>query len=181
MSTVPDSGPTDAAAPIPASPARSFVWAAAWVVVAALGGVVLVLDWQGVLNSDLSGQRTEGIVLFTPVAAAVIAILLVVRGARSLGAMRGYRARYSAAERARRQRERFAGQPSTPFIVFAAGLGVLWLAGTVATLIFLPNLLQRPSGLSLALMLLALLAMACISVLQAGLRRRAAELPPVGA
>lgn len=172
MSTPPAAAPARPA--IPASPARSFVWAAAWLVVAALGFVVLVLNWQGVLASDLVGQRTEGVVLFTPIAATLIALLLIVRGIRAVGRNRAFRERWSAEDRARLERESLAGQPSTPFLVFAAGLGVAWIVGVTAVVIFFGALLQRPSGLSLALMLLALLGMACISVLQAGVRRRRA-------
>lgn len=171
MSTSPGSAhPT-----IPASPGGSFAWAGVWAVVAALGAVVLARNWQQALSFDMGGQRTEGIVLFTPFIAIAISVILVVRGLRAVGRRRAYRERWSAPERARLERESLAGQPSTPFFVVAAVAGVLWLSGSIVVLLFLPQMLPRPGGLLLALELLILLAMAWVSALAAGLRRRAAN------
>lgn len=158
----------------PPSPARLLVWSAAWAVVAILGFAVLLPNWQRVMEFDLSGQRTVGVVFFTPIIALLLAVLFAVRAIRWIGPSREYRGRWSEEQRVRAADQRLAGQPSTPFIVFAAVVAIIWLAGVVVVGIFFSTLAERPDSLALALMLLALVAMAWISVLQAGLRRRAA-------
>jgi hypothetical protein len=157
----------------PPAPGSQFGWAAAWLGVAALGFFILFPNWPGVVNSDLSGQRTVGIVLFTPIIALGMTVLCVVRGIWAVGAMGHYRSRWSEDEQRLAERKRLAEQPSTPFIVFALFLAVPWLAGVLALLLFLPSLSGNPDGLALAVMLVALVAMAWIPILRAGLRRRA--------
>lgn len=138
--------------------------------VGALGATLLVLSWPTLFEA--SGQRTIGLVVTTPGVAVVLVIVCLTRAALAVGPARHYRARWSAHERAAIERARLTGQPSTPFIVFALALAAVWLAGVGAVLIFLSTLLRNPAGLSLAIMLLALIAMLWIPALQAGLRRR---------
>lgn len=167
--------PTQPTNPTPHSPSASFSWAAAWLLVAVLGFVALGVNWQGLIGSELSGQRTVGVVVFMPILSTAISIMLMVRGIVAVGRTRTYHARFSADVRAQFESERLRGQPSTPFLVFAAILGVIWLAGTVVVLIFLNMLIGSPDGLALALMLLALLAMSGVASLRTGLSRRAAR------
>jgi len=174
MTTVPPSSSETSAPKAPPSPARLLIWSAAWAVVAILGFAVLIPNWQRVVDFDLYGQRSVGIVFFTPVVALILALLLTVRAIRWIGPSRDHRSRWSAEQRVRAADEQLAGQPSTPFIVFAAVVAIIWLAGVVVVGFFFSSLVQRPDSLALALMLLALVAMAWVSVLQAGLRRRAA-------
>ncbi len=160
----------------PSNPRALLFWALAWVAVGALGLVVLALNSEQAAGFTFSGQRTFGIVVIVPVLALVLAVICVVRGVRAIVPQREYRQRWSAAERQRAERARLAGQPSTPFIVFSLGVAVVWAAGVTAVLVFLPELSGNPDGLSLAVMLLALLLMLWVPVLRAGLRRRAVDL-----
>ena len=142
--------------PPPSTPTRSLIWAAGWAVVASLGFAVLIGSWDRVMSWSMDGQRTEAIVLTTPIIALIMVLVMVVR---------------AALDRARRQHPGF-------FFVIAAIAGVAWAAGATAVGLFLPQLLENSVGLTMALMLLALLAMAWIPALIAGfrhvsLRRRA--------
>ena len=166
-----DAPPTAPAAP--PSPARLLVWSVAWAVVAALGFAVLVPNWQRVIAWDFSGQRTGGIVLFTPFIAVVLVVVLVIRAIRSARPAREYRSTWSGEKRAQATREHLAGQPSTMFVAIGGGLAVLWFAGVIAVAIFITPLLEQPGGLVLILELLVLLAMAWIPILRAGVRGRA--------
>ena len=163
-----------APAPAPPAPASLFVWAIAWAAVAALGFIVLMFNSGQAAGFAFTGQRTFGIVVIVPVLALVLAVICIVRGVRAIVPTREYRQQWSAAERQRAESARLAGQPSTPFIVFSLGVAVVWGVGVVAVVAFLPSLSSNPDGLSLAMMLLALLLMLWAPVLRAGVRRRAA-------
>lgn len=158
----------------PSNPAALFLWAFAWGAVGALGLVVVALNSAQAAGFTFTGQRTFGIVVILPVLALVLAVICAVRGVRAIVPQREYRQRWSAAERQRAERARLAGQPSTPFIVFSLGVAVVWGVAVVAVVTFLPTLSSNPDGLSMAVMLLALLLMLWVPVLRAGLRRRAA-------
>lgn len=164
MSTMPPAAPSN--------PAALLLWALAWVAVGALGLVVVALNSAQAAGFMFTGQRTFGMVVILPVLALVLAVICAVRGIRAIVPQREYRQRWSAAERQRAERARLAGQPSTPFIVFSLGVAVVWGVGVVAVVTFFPSLSRNPDGLSLAIMLLALLLMLWIPVLRAGLARR---------
>lgn len=168
---------TPSPAPAPPAPASLFVWAIAWAAVAALGFIVLMLNSGQAAGFAFTGQRTFGIVVIVPVLALVLAVICGVRGIRAIVPHRDYQRQWSAAERQRAERMRLAGQPSTPFIVFSLGVAVVWGVGVVAVITFLPSLASNPDGLSLAMVLLALLLMLWVAVLRAGVRRRAADRP----
>lgn len=156
----------------PPAPAALFAWAAAWAGVSVLGWVVFGMNLVRLAEADFSGQRTFGIVAFTPTIALVVAILCAVRAFRAIGPARAYRAQWSVLERKQAEQAHLAGQPSTPLIVFALAVAAIWVAGVTAVLVYLPALSSNVDGFSLAIMLLALVAMLWISVLRAGVRRR---------
>jgi hypothetical protein len=158
----------------PPNPARLFVWAVVWAAIAVLGFAVLVPDWQRVTEFDLAGQRSFGIVFFTPIIASVLAVVFAVFAVRWIRPFQRYRSRWSEQERVEAARRQLAGQPSTPFIVVSIVLAALWVAGLVAVAVFFSVLVKRPDGLALSFLLLALVATAWIPLLEAGLRRRRA-------
>ena len=163
---------SEEAPPAPASPAKLRAWALAWAGVAVLGFVVLALNLSDALSFGFSGQRTFGIVVFTPVIGVILAIVCFVR---SVGAARShseYHARWSETQRAQAEQERLARQPVALFLAFAWTVAAVWLAGTIAVIVFLPSLSRNLDGLSLAAMLLALLAMAWVPVMREGFRAR---------
>lgn len=172
-------GQATAVPPTPTRPATLVIWAIAWSIVSALGWVVFMLNLSRVAEADFSGQRTFGIVTFTPVIALAIAGLCLVQAIRAVGRTREYRSRWSPTEREDAERARLHGQPWVPFIVFALGLALIWSAGVVAVLTFLPELSRNLDGLSLASQILALIAMLGIPALRAGLRRRRAAMETV--
>ena len=155
--------------PAPSTPGRLALWALAWAAVAVAGFVVLSATGVNLFGGALEGQRSAGIVVFTPLIATAVALLLVVRSVLSVGKTRAYRAAYSEEVRRKAQHERNARQHPGFFWVVAAITGTLWLAGATAVLIFLPNMLENPTGLALAIMLLGLLAMAWIPALAAAI------------
>jgi hypothetical protein len=159
----------------PPSPARLFGWGAAWIVVAALAFIVLADAGRAALDFELRGQRTSGIVLATPIIASAVAVIVLVRAFWSIGASRRYREKWTAPERAEFERARLGSQPTTFFFVVAGIAAVPALAGLVAVAIFLQALRENPTGLSLAVVLISLVAMLSVAALQAGMRRRRAR------
>lgn len=164
--------------PPPSTPTRSLIWAAGWAVVASLGFAVLIGSWDRVMSWSMDGQRTEAIVLTMPIIALIMVLVMVVRAALGVGAVRRYAAAYPEEVRERAELDRARRQHPGFFFVVAAIAGVAWAAGATAVGLFVPQLLENSVGLTMALMLLALLAMAWIPALVAGfrhvsLRRRA--------
>ncbi|NLF03556.1 MAG: hypothetical protein GX593_00840 [Actinomycetales bacterium] len=175
MTTTPESAAVSHVPAEPPSPVGTLVWALAWASIAALGFVVLSLEWQRTVSSGLAGQRSEGIVLITPILATVAAVLLVGRAIWAVGARRRHRERWTAEQTATARRRRLAAEPWVPLVAIGAAVFVVWLAGTVAVLVALPTMRERPAGLSLALMLLGLVGMGWVVLLLAGARRRSAR------
>lgn len=161
---------------VPRNPAIGFVWAAAWLAVAVLGGVVLFTDWANIVSGNVSGQRTQGLLLFTPALGLVFAVLIAIRAVKALRPWNAYLAGTTGQERRERSAAQLRGEVWIGPLVMGIILGVIWLAGVVAVTIFLPHLAGNTAGLFVALMLLALLAMAWIPLLWMALRRRAVNL-----
>lgn len=163
---------SEEAPPAPASPAKLRAWASAWAGVAVLGFAVIALNLSDAVSFGFSGQRTFGIVVFTPMIGVILAIVCCVRSVGAVRSHSAYNARWSETQRTQAEEERLARQPATLFIAFASTVAALWLAGTVAVVVFLPSLSHNLDGLYLAVMLLALLAMAWVPVLREGFRAR---------
>ena len=68
----------------PVNPARRFVWACAWLLVALVSGAVLLIEFDRVMGFEVKGQRTEGLLLTLPFAAITIAVLLIISAIRAI-------------------------------------------------------------------------------------------------
>ncbi len=165
--------PPSAPAKIPAAPSgpgRLLLWALGWGVVTVFAFVQFVLSLDRIATWDFEGQATGGWVVFTPFIALGMTIAMLIRAATAGGRVRAYEQQYP--EPVRRQAEEDYARAQHPgfFFVIAGIAGLPWLAGLVAVLVFLGDLLQNPRGLAMALMLLALVALAWIPALAAGIR-----------
>ena len=158
------------------SPFRQFLWAAAWFGIAALGIVVVALNAEQIQSGDFSGQRTFGIIVFTPVIALVIGLALLWRGMSALRPFLEYRNQNSEVGLLYIDPAQFKGQKPGFFYAISGIFFTIWLAGLTVLLIFMEQLSQNVSGLVLAVMLLAVLVLVWIGTLFAGLRRRSRPL-----
>lgn len=157
------------------------MWAALWLAIAAIASVVLVLEWRRVISFDLSGQRTEGLIAFTPLLALAVAVALLVIGIRAVRPWSEYVARTTPQQRVDAEHAYLRGEASTPPLVIGAVLGGAALAGAVLTGVALPGLPERPAGLLLAIEFVALAAMGSVALITTGVRRRRAARTAVTA
>ena|SRR5690554_2839825 len=156
----------------PRNPYIGFAFAAAWLLVALFGFVVLHLDGDVVLTGQVSGQRSVGFFLITPAIAVIIAVIAAVRGFLALRPWSAYLSRTTPEERQALSDSRFTQGSFTPLLV----VGLAVAAGWLVVLFFFARGFESAStaGLSAILMVLALLGMAGATLISVGLRGNAA-------
>jgi len=159
----------------PTNPAPKLVAAAGLLLAAAAGFVVLAIDGSRAIAGELQGQRTEGIVLFTPLIAVVAAVVLAIAAFRGRAPWAAYVAQTTPGQRQAAADAPLTRTSSTPFLVLGLALAVIWLAGVVAIAIFATSPNFTTVGLAMAIMLLTLLALVWIPLVRFAVRIRAAH------
>lgn len=137
--------------------------------------MVFALQSTRAISGELYGQRSAGVVLLTPWIAVIVAVLLVIASIRGRAPWNAY-----VAQTTPQQRQAVLDGPmtrtvATPFLVMGLSVAGIWLAGVVVVLIFATPLSTNPSGLALALMFLALLALGWIALIRFALQILAAH------
>lgn len=171
-------GPPSSRDVVPAAAWRACAWAGAWFAVAIAGIALWVTDWSSVIDGDVAGQRTWGIIVFTPLLAAAIAVLCIVTGVRRSAAWRRHSLSHGRAHARAQRRAQLAAEPWVPLVLGGLAGGVIWLVGVVGLGVFIASDARNATGFWLAVMLLMLLAMAWIPLLAVGVERRAARGAP---
>jgi len=159
----------------PHNPARRIAWAAAWIAVAVLGFVVLATDFGRIISGDVYGQRSEGVLLFTPIIGLLVGILLIISAVRGIEPWNRYVASTTSAERQAALDVRLRGEVYRGPLALAIVLAAIWAVFVVVLAVNIGRIAQSTPGLFAALMLLALVAMGWIALLGVALRRRAAH------
>jgi hypothetical protein len=157
--------------PRPANPARRFVWAGAWLLVALLSGAVLLIEFDRIVGFELKGQRSEGLLITLPFAAITIAVLLIISAIRAIGPWRAYRA--SVASVGPRESNLRPGG-IVPFMTAGIVLAVLFVAGVVYIAVSFTRL-ANTAGLLIAVVLVSLIAMGSIQLLDVAIRAHRAH------
>jgi len=156
----------------PRNPYIGFAFAAAWLLVAVLGVVVLLIDGERVVTGQVSGQRSVGFFLITPAIATAIFVIATVRGFLALRPWKAYLGRTTPEERQALSDSKFTQRSFTPLLLVGVGVAAGWLV----VLFFFVQGFESAStaGLSAILMVLALLGMVGATLISVGLRGNAA-------
>lgn len=151
----------------PPVPARLLVWALGWAVVAAIGLWVMIG-----LPADFAPKNSNswGVVYVLPVATALMALLLVVRAAVLAPKHRAYAAAFSPEQRAAARLDFEASYPVPLFLIVGVAGGVVFLTGVTLVLVNAERLGENPTGLGIAIELLALITLAWLPALVSAFR-----------
>jgi hypothetical protein len=153
----------------PTNPARRFAWAAAWLFVALVSGAALVLLFQRVVNFDMYGQRSEGVIATLPVIAVAATVVLTVSAIRAIPAWRRYRSSVTVVGPAE---SGLAPKGIVPFMIAGVVTGLLSVAGVSLLVVLLTTSDPKAAGILLLVAWISLLAMATVQLLDVALRAR---------
>ena len=168
--------PTATARPV--RPARRFAWAAAWLFVALVSGAALLLLFEPVVNLDLNGQRSEGMIATVPLIALAASVVLTVSAIRAIPAWRRYRSSVTVVGP---PESGLAPKGIVPFTIMGIVTGLLSVAGAALLVVLITFSDPKPEGILLLVAWISLLTMASVQALDVAIRaHRAHRATPVG-
>lgn len=156
------------------NPVRHVVWAIIWVFFACLGVVAFAVQADTVLSGELTGQRTEGFFLLTPLLFVAAAALCVVLAIKSIPPWRRLRASLDIGQRRYHRDRAVAEYPVKLLFTVGAVTGLVSLVGGGYLVLGWSLITSRSGGLATYIVVLGLFVAATGAALDAGIRSVAA-------